>query len=267
MNNRLIYLKLDIYFRELTMEQEKCIHILTAGESIHKIFPIATKHEDIPYATKLYVIVEEDIFKDSDDEKKQTTRKAIRFSIEKLKEIAGPFVEDGIEVIQITDDTLDYIRDAVISIYEKDKIAKYYFNVSSGTTGLSIGLFMMALWINAMPYHVGRKGDPRLIPIPQVHMGDFKKNPNRVKILRILDESNNKCLSRKDLKESLDKEYAHVNDPDKGKRSISYGGFTSLIESLIEWKLVGKRSHDGSSRNIEYYLKADGEFTLRFMRI
>ncbi|MDY0385977.1 MAG: hypothetical protein RBT65_02365 [Methanolobus sp.] len=247
------------------MEQEKRIHILTAGESIHKIFPIASKH--ISYATKLYVIVEEDIFKDSEDEIKQAIRKAIRSSIEKLNEIAGPFVEDGIEVIQITDDTLDYIRDAVISIYEKDKIAKYYFNVSSGTTGLSIGLFMMALWINAIPYHVGRKGDPRLIPIPQVHMGDFKKNPNRVKILKILDKFDGKYLSRKDLKGLLDKEYTPINGSGKNKRSISYGGFTSLIESLIEWKLVGKRSHDGSNRDIEYYLTADGEFTLRFMKI
>lgn len=247
------------------MEQEKRIHILTAGESIHKIFPIASKH--ISYATKLYVIVEEDIFKDSNDEKIQATRRAIRSSIEKLNEIAGPFVEDGIEVFQITDDTLDYIRDAVISIYEKDKVAKYYFNVSSGTTGLSIGLFMMSLWINAIPYHVGRKRDPRLIPIPQVHMGDFKKNPNRVKILKILDESDDKYLSRKDLKDSLDKEYTPINDSGKNKRSISYGGFTSLIESLIKWKLVGKRSHDGSSRDIEYYLTSDGEFTLRFMKI
>ncbi|MBP1908319.1 hypothetical protein [Methanolobus bombayensis] len=247
------------------MEQERRVHIITAGESIHEIFPTSSKY--ISYATKLYVIVEEDIFKDTDDEQKQKTRVAIRSSIEKLKEIAGPFVEDGIEVIPIIDDTLDYIRDAVVSIYEKDKIAKYYFNVSSGTTGLSIGLFMMAMWIKAIPYHIGKKGDPRFIPIPQVHMGNFKKNPNRVKILEILDKSNGKHLSRKQLKGLLDKEYIPINDSGKEKRSLSYGGFTSLIESLIEWKLVGKRSFGDSSRDIEYYLTDDGAFTLRFMKI
>jgi hypothetical protein len=247
------------------MEQDRCIHIISAGEHIHDIFPIVTNH--ISYATKLYVIVEEDVFKDSDEDKIQTIRLGIRRSIEILKERAEPFVKDGIDVIVITDDTLNYIREAVISIYEKDKGANYYFNVSSGTTGLSIGLFMMALWLNAKPYHVARKGDPRLIPIPQVYIGDLKKNPNRVTILELLDKADGKSLSKKKLKRLLDDKYIPVNESGKNKKSISYGGFTSLIENLIEWELVGKRSHEGSGRDIEYYLTTDGEFSLRFIKI
>ena len=231
---------------------------------MHKTFPTASKH--ISYATKLYVIVEDRVYEKSNDEVTQSARNAIIDSINELKKIACPFVEEGVEVFRIANDTLDHIRDAVLAIYEKDKDAHYYLNLSSGTKGLSIGLFMMALWIEATPYHIDRDGNPRLIPIPKVHIGDFKKNPNRIAILEILNSKPEKHLSRKELKKELDRRYIPVNDSGRSKKSISYGGFTSLIDSLIEWNLIEKKSRHGNDREVEYCITPDGEFTLRFMK-
>ena len=247
------------------MKQDKRIHIMSAGQSLHKTFPTAIKH--ISYATKLYVIIEDRVYEKADKEENQIQRDAIINSIKKLEEIATPFVDDGVEVIRIPNDTLDHIRDAVVSMYEKNKDAQYYLNLSGGTKALSIGLFMMALWIEAIPYHIDRDGNPRLIPIPKVHMGDFQKNPNRILILDILSNQPGKSLSRRDLKNKLDKRYIPVKDSRKSTQSISYGGFTSLIDSLIEWNLIEKRFLSDSEKEIEYHITPDGEFTLRFVEI
>ena len=239
------------------INQEKRIHIMSAGQSVHETFP--TVLNNISYVSKLYVIVEDRVYNSGKQE--------ILDSIDKLKEIAAPYVDDGIEVVRIADDTLDYIRDAVLSIYEKNRDAKYYFNVSSGTKGLSIGLFMMALWIDAIPYHVGVDKDSRLIPIPKVHMNDFKKNPNRVTILEILNSKAGKYYAKKKLQQDLNAKYIPVKSGNKTKRTLSPTGFNSLISSLIDWKLIEKRFREGNEKEVEYCITPDGEFTLRFMKI
>ena len=43
------------------MSQKKRIHIMSAGQSIHETFP--TVLNDISYVTKLYVIVEDRVYK------------------------------------------------------------------------------------------------------------------------------------------------------------------------------------------------------------
>lgn len=65
------------------MVEEKRIHIMSAGEHVHSTFPIA--NNKISHANKLYVIVEEEVYNNSTDERTQSTRKAIRDSIDELK--------------------------------------------------------------------------------------------------------------------------------------------------------------------------------------
>lgn len=252
------------------MAEENRIHIMSAGQNVHNTFPTAINK--ISYATKIYVVVEEDVYEESNDADTNSTRQEIIKSIEELKRIASPFAEGGVEVVIIPDNTLDVIRDAVFNIYRKDKEAKYYLNMSGGGKGLSIGLFMMALWIEAVPYHIDRDRNARIISIPKVHMGDFRKNPNRVKVLEFLNEEPDKSLSKKDLKGKLDDEYTLIKTksgerPGKTKKPISYGGFYSLIQSLIEWGLVEQKPHNGSKKEVEYHITPDGQFTLQFIKL
>ncbi|WP_321431076.1 hypothetical protein [uncultured Methanolobus sp.] len=248
------------------MAEEKRIHIMSAGQSVHKTFPTASKM--ISYATKVYVVVEEDVYEESDDDETNSRLKPIIESIEELKRIADPFVEEGVEVVKIPDNTLDDIRDAVFRIYQKDKDAKYYLNLSGGGKGLSIGLFMMALWIEAVPYHIDRDGNARIISIPKVHMGNFRKNPNRITVLELLNAKLEKTLSRKELKGDLDKKYVPIKTSSgKAKKSLSYGGFNSLIQDLLEWGLIEQRPHKGSKKEVEYFITPDGQFTLQFIKV
>ena len=248
------------------MVEEKRIHIMSAGQSVHKTFPTASK--TISYATKLYVVVEQDVYEDSSDDETKSRRQPIIQSIEELKRIADPFVEEGVEVVTIPDNTLDDIRDAVFSIYLKDRKAKYYLNISGGGKGLSIGLFMMAVWIEAVPYHIDRDGNARIISIPKFHVGNFRKNSNRLTILEILNDKSEKTLSRKELKADLDKKYVPIKTSSgKAKKSLSYGGFNSLIQDLLEWGLIEQRPHKGSKKEVEYCITPDGQFTLQFIKV
>ena len=89
------------------------IHIISAGESIHKTYPVAIKKE-LKDITRTYVIVEKGVFFDSldDDEKKHAAKKAIQAAIEKVerisKEMDIPFHQKIIDTISI-----ENVRDAV----------------------------------------------------------------------------------------------------------------------------------------------------------
>jgi len=126
----------------------------------------------------------------------------------------------------------------------------------------------MALWVEAVPYHIDRDGNARIISIPKIHMGNFRKNPNRVIILELLNAESEKSLSRKSLKVELGKKYKPIKTiSGKAKKSLSYGSFNSLIQDLLEWGLIGQRPHKGSKKEVEYYLTPDGQFTLQFIKI
>ncbi|KKH92341.1 hypothetical protein EO95_02830 [Methanosarcina sp. 1.H.T.1A.1] len=251
------------------MAKKERIHIMSAGANVHNTFPRAIY--DIAPADEVYVIGEKRIYVDSEIENIQKNRIAIRESINKLKEIALPLIETEVHNIIIEADTLDYIRDAVFDIYKNKPNADYYFNVSSGTTGLSIGLFMMALWIEATPYHVDMDKKAKLISVPKVHIEDFQSNPNRITILQILDrqkpsedEEKIKKLSRIKLKEKLSKEYIPIRDTKRADRELKDGVFNSLTRDLLSWGLITERHIEGSKKEKEYILTSDGEFTLKF---
>jgi len=252
------------------IKREK-IHIMSAGANVHNTFPIAIYN--IAPASEVYVIAEKRVYEDSDNPKIQEAREAIRRSIEKLKDLGNPIAKKGVHEVIIEADTLDYIKDAIFEIYRNNPDAQYYFNVSGGTKMLSIGLFMMALWFEATPYHVDMENMAKTISVPKVHIEDFQTNPNRISILKILDEQepsgdeNIKTLSRKRLFEKLSKEYIPVRDKKRADRNLKDGVFNSLTRDLLNWNLIDERHLEGSKKEKEYILTSDGEFTLKFVSL
>ena len=253
------------------MIQKEKIHIMSAGANVHNTFPIAIYN--ISPASEVYVIAEKRIYEDSDNPKVQEAREAIRKSIETLKGLANPIAKKGVHEVIIEADTLDHIKDAVFEIYKNNPNAQYYFNVSGGTKSLSIGLFMMALWFEAIPYHIDMEGMAKAISIPKVHIKDLQANPNRVTILRILDKQNPsrdekiKKIPRKKLSEKLSKEYVPIRDTNRTKRELTDGVFNSLTKDLLNWGLIEERHIEGSKKEKEYILTPDGEFTLKFVSL
>lgn len=253
------------------MSDKEKIHIMSAGANVHNTFPIAIYN--ISPASEVYVIAEKRIYEDSDDPKTQDSREAIRRSIGKLKELASPIAKKGVHEKIIEADTLDHIKDAVFEIYRNNPDAQYYFNVSGGTKALSIGLFMMAIWFEATPYHIDMEGTANEISIPKMHIEDLQSNPNWVTILRILDEQKPsddeklKKLLRKKLFEKLSKEYIPVRGKERADRDLKDGVFNSLTRTLLKWKLIDERHIKGSKKEKEYILTSDGEFTLKFVSL
>lgn len=244
------------------MTKKDVVHIMSAGANVHNTF-LSSIH-NIPPASEIYIIAEKRIYEDSDDLYKRESRIAIKKSIESLKELAGPIAKKGVHEEIIESDTLDYIKDAVFGIYEKNPDAHYYFNVSGGTKALSIGLFMMALWFEAIPYHVDMDQNANIISIPKVHIEEFQSNPNRIIILQILNTQKSKILSRKKLFEKLSEEYIPIRDKGRANRNLKDGVFNSLTRDLLNWGLIAERHIEGSKKEKEYFLTSDGEFTLKF---
>lgn len=247
------------------MPEDEIIHVISAGASVHKTFPVAVN--EISRATKVYIIVEDRVYKDSEDKDKQEMREAIRNSINELKKIAAPFVKNGIHEKKIPEDTLEYVRDAIIEIYSENLNAKFFFNVSGGTKLLSIGLFLMGLWIEAVPYLVDQDSQARKLSVPRVHIKDLTENPNRVLILKKLKEQKSKKLSRKELFDKAKEEYIPIRERDRKKMELKQGTFNALIESLIEWGFIDATNKEGSKKEKEYYITPDGEFTLNFVQL
>ena len=241
------------------------IHVMSAGAHVHDTFPVAVN--EISGATKLYIIVEDKVYEDIDDKSVQKIRNDIKDSIQELRKIATPFVKNGVYEERIPEDSLEYIRDAVIRIYSENKDATFFFNLSGGTKMLSIGLFMMGLWIEAVPYIVDQNSLAKKISIPKIHINDLTENPNRVLILTKLKENKLKRLSRKELKNIVGKEYKPIRKLGEKKRELKQGTFNSLIEKLLEWGLIGVEYKKGSKKEKEYYITPDGEFTLNFIKM
>lgn len=247
------------------MSEDEIIHVISAGASIHKTFPVAVN--EISRATKVYVIVENKVYEDSKDKIKQEMRVAIRFSINELRKIAAPFVKNGIHETKISEDTLEYIRDAIIEIYAENRNAEFFFNVSGGTKLLSIGLFLMGLWIEAIPYVVDQDSQARRLSIPRIHIKDLTENPNRVLILKKLKEQKFKKLSRKNLFDKVSEEYIPIRERQRKKMELKQGTFNALIDNLIQWGFIDVTFKEGSKKEKEYSITPDGEFTLNFVHL
>lgn len=247
------------------MTENEIIHIMSAGANIHNTFPVAIT--EISPATKIYVIVEDNVYEDVTDEKRQKMLVDIRDSIKTLKEIAKRFVKNGVQEIRTPDDSLERTRDAVIKIYSENQGARFFVNLSGGTKMLSIGLFMIGLWIDAIPYLVDLKSQPRKLSVPKIHIKDLTENPNRVLILKKLDETKSKWMTRKDLFDKVAKEYIPIRERERKKMTLKPGTFSSLISSLFEWELISEEFKEGSKKEKVYRITPDGEFTLNFINL
>jgi hypothetical protein len=244
------------------------IHIISAGESIHKTYPVAIKKE-LKDITRSYVIVEKGIFVDSldDDEKKRAAKIAIQAAIEKVERISK---EMDISFHQIIIDTItiENVRDAVLDIYNEYPDAQYSFNISGGTKILSIGLFMMSIWIGGDSYHTPGGEIIQKLNIPKMHVKDISTNQNYVQILNLLEPYGDSGMLRKDLSREMEKTYSPVrNSGEKSTRKLTGGVLSKLTESLNKWKLVEEFPRPKSKKEKMFRITADGLLALKFIRI
>jgi hypothetical protein len=171
------------------------------------------------------------------------------------------------EIKVISHISLETIRDSVLEILEKHPDAKYYFNISGGTKVLSIGLFVMSLWLEGTAYHIDSSNHFQKLTVPKMHVKDISQNPNYVNILEILKKSPGNKLSRIQLFTTLKDKYQPVRElKGKDERKLTGGVLTKLISNLIKWGLVEEGYKEGSKKEKEYMITEDGLFALKFMK-
>lgn len=244
------------------------IHIISAGESIHKTYPVAIK--SLKNICHTYVIVEKNVYKTlpTDDEKKKLAKKGIVSSIKEVEKISQTLSIE-FELIILDDLTIETVRDAVMNIYDKHPCSAYSFNISGGTKILSIGLFVMSIWLEGEAYHTPGGDMIKRISIPKMHVKDISANPNYVEILNILNSAGSCGLSRQSVFQKLEKTYKPVRDMGerKTKRKLEGGTLTKLTESLLEWGLIFGQYKQGSKKEKLFTITADGILALRFVKI
>lgn len=246
--------------------QKEHIHFISAGESIGSTFKKTIKDSGYPI-TRAVVIVEDDILieKNEDDDDRKKIKRKIRDAINEVKYICEYFEIDFKlkEIPQISSNlSLNNVRDSVLEILEIYPGSKYYFNISGGGKILSIGLFLMSLWVEGVSYHVDRLNHFQKLSVPKMHIKDMSKNPNYVYIMEIISKSSRKPISRKEL---LGK-FKAKKGGDKTEKEFG-GILTKHVANLTYWGLVKETFVKGNKKEKEYDLTDDGIFALNFIKL
>ncbi|MDP3444375.1 MAG: hypothetical protein Q8T08_16075 [Ignavibacteria bacterium] len=244
------------------------IHIISAGESIHKTYPVSIKSlKDI---RRTYVIVEKNVYKilPGDDEKKKLAKKGIVAAIKEVEKISQTLSIEY-DLVNLDELTIETVRDAVMDIYDEHPNSTFSFNISGGTKILSIGLFIMSIWLEGESYHTPGGEQIQKLSIPKMHVKDISANTNYVEILSILNNAGADGISRQTLFQKLEKVYKPVRDMGEKttKRKLEGGTLTKLTESLLEWRLIHGQYKSGSKKEKLFTITPDGILALRFVKI
>lgn len=243
----------------LIVEERQHVHIISAGESIHKTFPKAINEFKM---NKAIIIAEESVF----SEGAGGHSPLIFQSINQVKEIANK-LEKSVEIKRIPEISLNNIRNAVLEIFNDQPKAIFYFNITGGTKVLSNGLFMMSIWIDGITYHVGESGQLQILTIPKIHVDSITKNINYISILEIITNSKDKEILQKKLYFTMKENYKPLREENKKlKRTLSRGTLSKWIYDLISWGLVSEEYVENSKKEKKIKITDDGIFTLKYIK-
>lgn len=252
------------------MERQERIHIIASGANIGKTVHLAIKEE--PHISRIFVIVEKDICQDSgkDREDRKKLKQSIREAISEVREISRQ-MKIHFDTILIDTISIESVRDAVLTIYDKYPDADYSFNISGGTKPLSNGLFLMSIWVQGTVYHTPTDDTIQRLFIPKMHPKDISQNVNYGEILDCLSASVKNSpekygVAGRDIFTEMKKRYTPIRETGdrKTKRIYSRGTLTKNLATLIEWGLVSEMEHPKSKKEKMYTITEDGKFTLKF---
>ena len=167
------------------MDPQEHIHIISAGDCIHKTYPSVLK--DLRTVTHTFIFAEKEVYTSSirDDNKKRLWKCAIRDAIDEVNTIS---LSRNIACALVCVDpaTFDAIRDPVLGIFSDHPDARYSFDISAGSKRLSLGLFSMALWVEGDAYYAFGNSPTRRVPVPTLPAKNLALHPCNLVILTIL---------------------------------------------------------------------------------
>jgi hypothetical protein len=251
------------------MDPQEHIHIISAGDSIHKTYTAVLK--DLGTVTHTFIFAEKEVYTNSarDDAKKRMWKCAIRDAIEQVNTISL-FRNISCALVCIGGATFDSIRDPVLGILSDHPDANYSFDISAGSKRLSLGLFSMSLWVEGDAYYAFGNSPRRRVPVPTLPTKNLPANPHYLVILTILfrGQELGKETSTLVPKETLFNETKVWQIParDTGERThgqeLTPVAFSHLIATLVRWNLIREENDPGNDQEKLYSITTDGELAL-----
>ena len=274
------------------MARQEHVHIISAGENIHTVYPAAIR--DLQDITHTYIFADTELYTNSprDDEKTKAYKGAARDAVTQVKSISASLKIPCL-LIYVTPPAFASACDAVQKIRREHPDAKYSFDLTAGSKDLSMALFPIALWLEGDAYYAfgDRKGDgtPLKLAVPKVPARDVWANQNYMKILSVLGstpgvkEPKPRVLPRSYIFCQLESFYvparkkgvkiadnkAGRTDLYTGKRAVipllSQGTFTNLLSTMKAQDLIREEHGPGNNRKEKFYsITPAGELALRF---
>jgi hypothetical protein len=251
------------------MDPQEHIHIISAGDSIHRTYPAVLK--DLRTVTHTFIFAEKEIYTNStrDDNKKRAWKCAIREAIDEVNTISLS-KKISCALVPIDGATFDAIRDPVLGIFSEHPEARYSFDISAGSKRLSMGLFSMSLWVEGESYYAFGNSPTRRVPVPSLPIRNLPANPHYLVILTILFRGQERGKEEKTLmpKVTLFNDtkvwQIPVRDADEGTsvQELSPLAFSRLIAALIRWNLIREESNPDNEQERLYSITPDGELAL-----
>lgn len=236
------------------------IHIMSAGKGLDSTFQTAIK----AYPVGGVVIVT-----DVNIEEIQNVieKKEIVESVRNVQETCRR-VDWSCEVIIVPHGSLEQLRDSIMDLCIRNPKDRYYFNVTNGNKMLSLGLFMISIWIGGEAYYIDRgktKGSNKVLPlgVPKMHLEDVLSNPNYERLLRALLPGN---MLMKELYPRMQNGYVPYREGDKkAKRTLSRGTLSKWVGKLEEWKLIEVVYTAKNRKDKVIGITSDGRFAIRYI--
>lgn len=249
------------------MDQREHIHIISAGDTIHKSYPAVL--EEIGVVTHTFIFAEKEVYTDSsrDDAKRRAWKCGIRDAISSINALSRSR-NIACALVFIDAVTFESIRDPVLQILSDHPDAGFSFDISAGSKRLSLGLFALSLWIGGDSYYAFGSSPTRRVPVPALPANALPSNPYYFVILLILfrGKEGGKLGRIKVPKETLFNEVTawHVPTGDGGAegRELTVETFSRLLATLTGWNLIAGDSDPEHHPSTLYAITPDGEMAL-----
>ena len=249
------------------MDRQERVHIISAGDRIHKTYPAVLK--DLETVTHTFVFAEKEVYTNSarDDAQKRVWKCAIRDAIDVVNTISLSW---NISCARVCIDaaTFNSVRDPVLGIFSDHPDARYSFDISVGSKRLSLSLFSMSLWVEGDAYYAFGDSPVRRIPVPTLSPKNLPANSHYLVILTILFRGHGKGTSTLMPKGTLFNEtktwQIPVRDTDGGltRYELSPAAFSRIIATLIGWSFIREETDPGNVLEKLYSITPEGELAL-----
>jgi len=251
------------------MDPQEHMHIISAGERIHKTYPAVLR--ELGTVTHTFIFAEKEVYTSSvwDSAQKRLWKGTIRDAIDEVN-IISRASNISCELVAIDAATFDAIRDTVVRIFGDHPSARFSFDISAGSKRLSLGLFSMSLWIEGDAHYAFGNSPSRRVPVPMLPVRDLMANRYHLVILTILFRGPAGGKEEKTLvpEETLFNETTAWQIPVRHTEGeladhwLSSAAFSRIIAALIEWNLIREESEPGNISGKLYRITPEGELAL-----